>query len=292
MRSKSVTSPFIVSLVIAPIASLLAWSLGGPHSGSLVVKVLFVVTVMVEIFALLQIVAARRMFSPSDPGHLTWTFIVAFLVIRLVAELRLISITFDIVQVPASMDSATPLRFFYVVWLRYLYTVSDVLFVGALIATIRAYKSTGLKFGLIGRDFLYILLVCAMPVTTYIFRANLGLAGLITSDSHIATYRLVAVFVGALIASLCLVIRRFAVQMGGGAVSRVWSSVAAAGIARDASFLALALLSVWWRPGAEFLEQYLLWIFATLWLLTGIYQQEVLPLSSAVAAMQPAELKA
>jgi len=190
------------------------------------------------------------------------------------------------------MASAGSFRFFYVVWLRYLYTVSDVLFIGALIGTIRAYRSTGLKFGLIGRDFLYILLVFAIPVTTYLFRANLGLAGLITSDSHIATYRLVAVFVGGLIASLCLVVRRFAAQMGGGAVSRVWSSVAAAGIARDASFLALAVLSVWWRPGAEFLEQYLLWIFATLWLLAGIYQQEVLPQSAPVPAMQAAELEA
>jgi hypothetical protein len=53
--------------------------------------------------------------------------------------------------------------------------------------------------------------------------------------------------------------------------------VVIAGIARDASFLVLALLASWWRPGAGFVEQYLLWIFACCWLLAAVYQQEVLP---------------
>jgi hypothetical protein len=53
--------------------------------------------------------------------------------------------------------------------------------------------------------------------------------------------------------------------------------VVIAGISRDASFLALALMSSWWRPGASFVEQYLLWIFGCCWLMAAIYQREVLP---------------
>jgi hypothetical protein len=63
--------------------------------------------------------------------------------------------------------------------------------------------------------------------------------------------------------------------MGGGAVASVWNTVVAAGIARDASFLALALLSKWWEPGARFTEQYLLWIFAGCWLIAALRQREV-----------------
>jgi hypothetical protein len=150
-----------------------------------------------------------------------------------------------------------------------------LLFIAALFTTVRAYKSTGLRFELQRQDYLYVVLLWAIPATTFLFRANLGLTGFTGPDPYIPTYRLVAVFVGAVIASLCVVVRRYAVQMGGGAVARVWNTVVIAGIARDASFLALALLSQVWDPGARFAEQFLLWIFAGCWLLAAIYQQEV-----------------
>ena len=277
MRSSIVFKFLIATLVIAPLASLVCWSVAGADGGNLVVKVLFAATVLIEIVALKQAFGAHELFSRKDPGYLTWSLTIAFLIVRLVAEARLLTLTFNLFDLPKNITTASQGAFFYVIWLRYLYTISDVLFIGALLTTIRAYQSTGLKFRLQGRDFIYIALVCAVPVTTYFYRANLGLAGLINTDHYIATYRLVAVFSGAIIASLCLVVRRYVAQMGGGAVARVWNSVVAAGIARDASFLVLAVVSKFWRPGAEFGEQYLLWIFASCWVLAALYQQELVP---------------
>jgi hypothetical protein len=189
---------------------------------------------------------------------------VAFFVVRLVGELRLSTLTFDIVAPYKDGDPAS--RFFYVVVLRYLYTFSDLLFVGALITTVRAYKSTGLKFELMGRDYGYIALLWAIPVATYAFRTNLSLGGIITADSYILTYRLVAVLVGAIIGTICVLVRRYALQMGGGAVAKVWNTVVIAGIARAASFLALALFLKNFEYEARFAEQYLLWIFSWCWL--------------------------
>jgi len=277
MRSKPVTRFFIVSLIAAPLVSMLAWRLNGSAGGTDVTKGLFAVAVVVEVVALIQMIGARALFARSDPGHLIWTLIVGFMALRLAAEFRNLSIVTGIVQVPASIDTASTGLFVYVVLLRYLYTLADLLFVAALIASIRAYKSTELNFELVAIDYFYILMVWAIPIVTYVLRGNLGVAGISNSDKYTPIYRLVAVFVGAVIASLCLVIRRYVVLMGGGAVARIWNSVAAAGISRDASFLALALLSAAWRPGAEFLEQYLIWIFANLWLLAAVYQQEVVP---------------
>lgn len=276
MRSKPVVTLFILSLAAAPIIFAIVNGAGGPGANTNYVEILFALTVVVEVIALSQALAARKVFSRSDSGHLTWTLIIAFLVVRLLAEIRLLTLTFDLVAPPRPIDNAPPLIFFYVIGLRYLYTLSDLLFIGALFTTVRAYRSTGLKFELQRQDYLYLLLLWAIPITTFLFRANLGLTGFTGPDPYIPTYRLVAVFVGAVIASLCVVVRRYAVQMGGGAVARVWNTVVIAGIARDASFLALALLSQVWDPGARFTEQFLLWIFAGCWLLAAIYQQEVL----------------
>src|SRR5262245_9068234 len=283
MRSSSVFKFLVASLIVAPLASLLAWNLAGVEGGNLVVKVLFAATVLIELVALKQVFAARKLFSRSDTGYLTWSLTIGFLIVRLIAEARLLTLTFNLFDLPKSVTTASPGAFFYVIWLRYLYTISDVLFIGALVTTIRAYRSTGLKFALQSRDFIYIALVCAVPVTTYFYRANLGLAGLINTDHYIAAYRLVAVFTGGIIASLGLVVRRYVAQMGGGRVARVWNSVVVAGIARDASFLVLAVVSKFWKPGAEFGEQYLLWIFASCWVLAALYQQELVP-----QARQPA----
>jgi hypothetical protein len=270
-------------LAAAPVFFAAALAQGGAAAGDKFTLWLFGATVAVEIVVLVQAVAARRMFIAKDPGHLTWSLIAAFLVIRLVAEVRLTTINFG--WVPRYTESSAPALFFYIVVLRYLYSLSDLFFIAALITTIRTYRSTGLKFEVLRRDYCYMMLVWSMPVVTYLFRDNLVFSNQSGSDLHIGTYRLVTVTVGALIASLCLIVRRYALQMGGGAVARVWNVVVAAGIARGASFLVLALLSNAWRPGAAFIEQYLLWIFSCCWLMAALYQREILPSTRASELM-------
>ncbi|HMG34821.1 MAG TPA: hypothetical protein VKM94_12870 [Blastocatellia bacterium] len=276
MKSGSVIKPFVLSLIVMPIAFAIVLAAGGRATADRFTDSVFAVMVLMEMVILWRATEARKLFSPTDAGHLTWSLIVGFLFVRLLGECRLLTLTFGLVDAKA-LESATAIRFFYVVALRYLYTLSDVFFIGALINTVRSYKGTGLKFELVSRDYVYIALVWIIPIVTYFNRANLGLASLTGADSYIPVYRLVAVFVGAIIATMCVAIRRYALQMGGGAVSRVWTSVVIAGIARDASFLALALLSSRWPSGAKFAEQWLLWTFAGCWLIAALRQQEVLP---------------
>jgi hypothetical protein len=265
----------IVSLIAAPAIFALATLAGGSAESDRVTLALFAATVLIEVIALTQVLSARKLFSPADPGYLTWTLVAAFLIARLLGELRLATINFQLV--PRYTEGAHPWLFAYVIVLRYLYTLSDVLFIVALITTIRAYKSTGLKFELVKRDYVYMSLVWVMPVVAFVFRSNLIHSNTTVSDKYIASFRLITITVGAFIASLCLVVRRYVSQMGGGAVARVWNMAVIAGVARVASFLALALMSGWWRSGAGFMEQYLLWIFACCWLLAAIYQRKVLP---------------
>jgi len=273
MNSKSAIVPFILSLFLLPLVFFTTFGLSGAEASSQVTLVLFAATLLVEFVALYQAVKSLRLFAPSDAGHVTWALIVAFLVVRATAELRLATLNFDLA--PRYSEESPAGVFFYVVVLRYLYTLSDLFFVGALATTIRAYKKTGLTFSLMVRDYIYILLIWMMPVVAYIFRENLLYSAL--GDRHIGTFRLVTVTACALIVSLCVAIHRYASQMGGGAIARVWRTVAAAGAARAVSFVALALFSSLWRPGALFLEQYLLWIFACCWLIASLYQQEVIP---------------
>jgi hypothetical protein len=277
MRSKSVVVPFVVSLVALPVMFGLAMTMGNPAQGDTLRQALFASTVLIEAVALWKAISARKIFSPEDSGRLTWTLIVAFLAVRLVAELRLVTLTFGLVAIPARLDDASQGTYFYVVVLRYIYTASDLLFVGALATAISSYKSTGLQFEILKRDYIYMGMLWALPFLTFVYRGNLDLGGLLKTDDTIAAYRMVAVCVGAMIASLCIIVRRYAIQMGGGAVARVWNTVVIAGTARAASFLVLALISKWWEPGAKFIEQYLLWVFACCWLIAALYQREILP---------------
>ena len=278
MRSKSLIGPFIFSLLAVPALFWATFMLGGASGANKVTQWFFVATVVVEVLALTQAVAARKLFSPSDHGYVTWTLIVAFLVVRLVAEARLVTMSFRLA--PTYTEDASRGLYFYIVVLRYLYTLSDILMISAVFNAIRAYKGTGLKFELQKRDYVYILLVCAMPAGAYAFRENFGYLALgMGADDYVATYRLVGVFVGAVIASLSLVIRRYALSMGGGAIARVWNTIAVGGIARVGSFVAFAAMLSWSRSGAQFAEQYLLWTFSCCWLLASLYQQEAPPRS-------------
>jgi hypothetical protein len=242
-------------------------------AGNTLTLSLFGLTVLLEAAGLAQFFKARKVFARGDAGYTTWTLIIAFMIVRLIAEARLMTLTYGLV--PEYRNSASGGLFFYTVVLRYIYTVSDVLFIAALATTIRSYKSTGLPFKLLPIDYLYILALCALPLITFVFRVNLIQAAIANPDNYMMVYRLVAVSVGAIIASLCIVVRRFASQMGGGAVARVWNMVVIAGVARDGSFLALALLSSWSKFAATFAEQYLLLVFACGWLLAAMYQKQV-----------------
>jgi hypothetical protein len=274
MNAKSLVKPFILSAVLLPLIFAVTMILNSNSMTSSLTLILFIATILVEVFALTQFVRARRAFSTGDPGYLTWTLIVAFMVVRLIAEARLL--TLNVNMVPQYQEGASALLFFYIIVLRYLYTVSDLLFIGALFTTIRSYKNTGLPFNLVAQDYFYIFALWMLPVVTYTFRANLIESSVTGNDGYIATYRLIAVTVGAVIASLCIVVRRYALQMGGGAIAQVWNTVVIAGVVRDGSFLALALISIWSKTAAGFVEQYLLWIFAGCWMLAGLYQNAVI----------------
>jgi hypothetical protein len=273
MRVKSLVKPFIFSLVILPVIFAATLGLKGAAAGSAVTMTLFAATVLVELFALAQFVRVRRAFAAGDPGYMTWTLIVTFMIVRLVAEARLLTLTYNLA--PEYHEGSSSAMFFYIVVLRYLYTVSDLLFIGALFTTIRSYKSTGLPFKLLPVDYVYMLAMWTLPAVTFIFRDNLIQAAIANPDGYMMVYRLVAVTVGAVIASVCIVVRRYASQMGGGAVARVWNMVVVAGVARDGSFLALALISGWSKPAATFVEQYLLWTFSCCWLMAALYQAAV-----------------
>lgn len=268
----------IVSFIAVPVIFALATIAGGPAEADRVTLVLFGATVLLEVIALTRVLAARKLFSSADPGYLTWTLVAAFLLARLLGELRLATINFQLV--PRYSEGGPTWLFVYVIVFRYLYTLSDVFFIVALTTTIRAYKSTGLKFELVKRDYLYMSLVWVMPVLAFVFRSNLIYSNATVRDGYIASFRLITITVSAFIVSLCLVVRRYTSQMGGGAVARVWNMAVIAGVARASSFLALALMSSWWRSGAGFMEQYLLWIFACCWLMAAVYQLRVLPRAS------------
>jgi hypothetical protein len=273
MNVKTLSNYFLFSIITLPVIFGVLAALNATTTLTPLTLVLFIATILVEVVALTQLVWARRTFAAGDPGYLTWTLIVTFMIVRLIGEARLLSLNVGIV--PQYQEGSSVLLFVYIIVFRYLYTVSDILFIAALFTTIRSYKSTGLPFNLVAPDYFYIAAMWMLPIITYIFRANLIESSVSGNGGYIATYRLVAVTVGAAIATLCIVVRRYALQMGGGAVAQVWNVVVIAGVVRDGSFLALALISIWSKAAAGFVEQYLLWIFAGCWLLAGLYQKAV-----------------
>src|SRR5262245_16574756 len=240
MKSKYVLAPFIVSLFVLPLAFVLVWRFSPDKTAlATITNLLLAATFVIEVAALVQAFVTRRTFLRSDPLHLTWSLIVAFLVVRVIAEVRPLTLNFNLVESPPDLANAPPLTFFYVAVLRYLRTVADVLAIAAFATTVRAYRSIGLTPGLLRRDYVYMLLVWMIPVGTLFNRRNLDVSVIAHShpDKYVAAYQLLAVFVGAVIASICVVVRRYALQMGGGTVARVWNTAVIAGISRDASFL-------------------------------------------------------
>ena len=223
-------------------------------------RALFVVTLVVQAAALRGAARCRAGFAPGDLGHRTWSLFTAFLAIRLLAELRLATLYFGL---GPTEDGAW--RTLYVVVLRYLYSVSDALVILGLLGMIGGLRGLGLHFALRQRDRIAMLLVAGMPPIAFVLHERLtGFVGL-ENDRSILIYRLVAVTITAFVAMLCIAILRYVRQMGGGALARVWGAVVVAGLARAASFVALAIVGVWSRAWADVVEQSLLLLFALAW---------------------------
>jgi hypothetical protein len=249
-------------------------AVAGPvqHALSVPHHALFVITLLVELVALLGALRCRARFTPGDHGRTTWSLFAAFLAVRVIAELRLLTLYFDLV----SVTDASAWTTFYVVVLRYLYTISDALAATGMIHTIRALRGVGLDFALRGRDIVAMIVVASLPVIAYWLRDHMSGFVTLEMDRDIVAYRLVAVTVTAIVAMLCIAILRYVRQMGGGALARVWGAVVLAGLARTASFVALAVISISTPPWGDMAEQILLLVFALAWLRATMEQRRLL----------------
>lgn len=262
----------VAAVAIAAVLAHVAFSVAG--SDVLVrasTRALFVGTVLVELFALRQAMRVAGTFEPGDEGRRTWRLIVASLFARAVAQLRLLTIYFELV--PAGPD--TTFTLVYVVGLRYLYTASDLLAIAALVSAVAAHHRAGLGLSLRPLDLLIGLAIAALPTLTFLSRSGLD-SFLSHPDPAIVTYRLVAVCVSGVVVALSLILLRQASQMGGGALARVWASASWAGLARAASFPAIALVSPWRVASGDAADQLLLWLFAGGWLLAALHQRTLL----------------
>jgi hypothetical protein len=232
-------------------------------------RVLFVGTLAIELLALLGAAQCRARFERGDPGRTTWTLFTAFLAVRVIAELRLFTLYFELV--PGLQGTAWGT--FYVVVLRYLYTVSDLCVVVGLVGMIRALRGLGLSFSLRPSDLVAMVLVAALPVVAFVLRERLTRTAALAADEAILAYRMIAVSLTAIVAMLCIAILRYARQMQGGALARIWGAIVVAGLARTASFVALAIVGGTWGNIAE---QVLLVVFALAWLRAGQEQRRLL----------------
>jgi hypothetical protein len=221
---------------------------------------LFLLTLTVEIAAVVVAFVGRSRLAPGDPGRRAWTWIGVALALRLLAELRLATLYLSVV--PDFIVGHPLLRDIYVLGLRYLYTLSDLALVPALLAIRRGLASTGLDFHLRPRDAILLVLLPPLPVTVYLLQSALA-AGEV--DAGIHTFRLIGASVGMLVSGVCVVLASPALQMGGGAWAWIWGAAAAAGIARGLAFAAAAVAPSF--PMMLVLEQALLWTFACGWLL-------------------------
>lgn len=263
---------FLVSLLAWPAA--FAAGLAADFAVE-ITRACFVLTLPVEAAALVLVFGVRRRFGPGEPGRRVWTLFAGFAVLRMLAQLRLLTLYFG--WVPQLVAGNQGLYVFYIAGLRFLYTASDLLFAAALVASIRNVKSTGLPFATEKRDYGWIGLICVLPAGALILHQYMAVDTVIGTGAGLPLmiFRLVAVVLGTVIACLCIVVRRYAVQMGGGAVAGVWNMLVLAGISHTASFVAFALLAALWPRGADVFEQWFLWIFACTWLLAVLRQRSL-----------------
>ena len=266
MRSKPILLSFLISLAVIPVAFLLVLDVDGPTDR--LTFALYGAAIVVEALAFVQALISRRVFDEEDWGRTVWTLFSGFLGIRLLGEFRYVSLLVNGISSNAAGISTT--MFVYIVVFRYLFTAADLLCLAGLIRTVREYRASGFEFRLLRRDWFYIGALWIMPIVPIIYPAQ-------NADGYLRAYWLVATTVGTLIASIGMVVRRYAQQMGVGALARVWTTVVIACTARAASFPAISLASQWLPdPVTDFVEQYPIWIFANCWLLAAVLQQSVL----------------
>jgi hypothetical protein len=272
---------FLVSLFLLPVAFAALVLAGLVDAERVAGRILFGPTVLLEALTLVFALVIRSHLEPSEPVRRTWTLVVIYLSFLLVVELRLASIYLG--WVPGFVEKSETLNAFYNDGLRYLYILADLFFVAALVSSIRSFKSTGLPFAVIGRDFVYMVLLCVLPVAAYLLHENMAHDKFNFSGRALMIFRMASVGTGTVIACLCIVVRRYAIQMGSGALAGVWNAIVLAGIASAVSFIAFALLSVRWMNGAEFFEQYFLWIYAGCFLVAVMRQKDLLGYQGAAA---------
>jgi hypothetical protein len=217
---------------------------------------LFMATLMVQIAAVAVAFAGRRRLAPGDPARRAWTWIGVALGLRLLAELRLATMYLSVV--PDFIRDDPLLWDIYFFGLRYLYALSDLALLPALLAIRRDLQSTGLAFHLRLRDAIVLVLLPPLPVTVYLLQSALATGPV---DAGIHTFRLVGASIGMLVSGVCVVLASPALQMGGGAWAWIWGAAAVAGIARGLAFAAATF------PAGQVVEQALLWTFACGWLL-------------------------
>ncbi len=275
--------PVILGLVLVAVVAILLFILerGRTPDEDQVERGLFLVTDLLEAVSVVYVWRLCRRFAPGERAGQAWWLIAASMIVRLVAEARRATIWFHWVE---GWREWPLLYDVYVSGLRYLYTLSELLLVAALVLAVRNFKTSGLPFSTRGRDWVYIALLCLLPVPVVIFRDNLALTPL-GGYSH-EIWRIVAAILGSIIAALCIVVRRYAIDLRGGLLAGVWNAVVLAGIARTASFLALALFLARWLWLGQFLEQLLLWVFSGAWLVALLREGALLP--ARARAFEPA----
>lgn len=254
-----------------PIAGL--WAVGLGVTGAAVVAgavprdvrlALFAATVAVELGALVLALRGRAHLQPTDDSRLTWTLLAAALATRLLAEVRVGLFYLD--AVPAFIADSPALSDLFLLVLRYLYTLADLLLLAGLWTARRSLDRSGLGLPLRRRDLGVVVLLAPLPVVTW--AAQTAVQGG-PSDPGIFTFRVVSVIVGSIVSVLCLGLVSVSLQMGGGVLAWIWGSLAVAGIARVLAFVAASGLTALAWPTAMVVEQGLLWTFACAWLLAA-----------------------
>lgn len=259
MKSKQILTVLLASLVVFPAvyAAVVAGSSDVYNSRGAMALTFAVLAVQIIAFA--QVIRVRAMFSRADAARVTWTLIAGFFLVYILTDIRLIAGVFNIFPISGNTY-------------LYFFTVSDLLFIAALMTAIRLYKSTGLRFEIEPIDYFYIAGAWAIAIATVLAAYYQGHA---TDFSSVTAYREVAVMVGGVILSLGLVVRRYVSQMGGGAVAKVWNWVVVASFTRDISHLAWLIVPLWFPRYLFFAHLYLRWIFAVCWVLAATSQLDI-----------------
>lgn len=254
-----------------PIAGLWALGLGASAAAILAgaaahhVRLgLFAATLAVEVAALVLALRGRAHLQTSDEGRFTWTLLAAALVTRLLAELRVGLLYLD--AVPDFIEASPALMGFYVLVLRYIYTVADLLLLTALWTARRSFERSGLGYPLRPRDLGVLVLLAPLPVLVWAAQTAVQAS---PSDPGILTFRVVSVVVGSIVSALCLGLMSMTLQMGGGVLGWIWGALAVAGIARVFAFVAASGLQALGWASATVVEQGFLWTFACAWLLAA-----------------------